>query len=300
MKQTTTKAITLGLFASLFLTLASCSKKEKTTPGESDEALPNELLVSIHEADGTGFDSLYYNSNNKLVSIASYESMMSSLAYYGEQYSIGTSGQTSHATTIYDGTTVDRKDSLVYGEKTVLIYGLLATGTAEWDKDTTTLTLNADGQVQQAKIQAGSYSSLSTYEYEGKNLVRYTRETNSSGQTTKLVLAASYDDKFNPVYGIGRYNLRFGPVYSSSLFWPYGSAKGMEDFNTFDSYNNPEKVEVVETRDGSTILDVTLMYSYQYDESTGLPLQQTIVVSGTTTGGQVSFNKEFLFLYQQR
>lgn len=291
MKRNTNPSTTLMWLVCLFM-LVACTKNESKELEQPDTDYPKHLLVSVREASTTAYDSLFYGAN-KLASVASYNSPLSSSPSYEVRYTVGSNGQVKNARTFYDGV-LDMEDTLSYGKGKVFVHG----------EGITELTINANGQIQQATFSEPGYQAQCTYEYTGKNPIRYMREdttsytTGSSVQST-LVVTIDYDDKPNPAYGMSRYNLLFDPVWNSGIFWPHGSMVGMEDFNAFDSYNNPKGVRVMEKRWGTTILDVTLNYTYQYDNETGFPVSQTVTVNGTNSGGTATFIKTFHFLYRQ-
>lgn len=291
MTRNTNPSTSLMWLVCLFM-LVACTKNKSEEPDQTDTDYPKHLLVSVREASTTAYDSLFYG-DTKLASVASYSSPLSSTPSYEVRYTTGSNDQVRSAHTFYGGV-LDTEDTVSYAQGKVFVYG----------EGITELTINANGQIQQATFSESGYQAQCTYEYVGKNLIRYTRDetttyTTGSSVQSKLVVTVDYDDKPNPAYGVSRYNLLFDPVWNSTIFWPHGSMVGMEDFNAFDSYNNAKGVRVVETQGGTTILDVTLNYTYQYDNETGFPVSQTVTVNGTNSGGTTTFTKTFRFLYHQ-
>lgn len=279
-----------GAVACALLMMAACTKNDDTKTsdpdnnggGNSDTTVvvnpdPSKTrLVAVHTDGRSSFDSLTYK-DGKLTRFASIDTKVSSVPFYEERYAYGVNNMVSQVMSYYDNV-VDMKDSIVYvSGKKVVMY-------TSPDNDTTSISLNDNGQVQEVFVQNGAFMWRQEYTYTGKNLTAFfSTRTDRDGVVTTTEYIIKYDNKINPVYEIARSNFRYSPVWNSPVFFNWGDLKDMAAYHTVDSYNNPSMIKFLQYRDGVFTLDVNINYTYEYDGE-GYPVKQVVESKGAMNG----------------
>lgn len=279
------KKLTSPILASI-LFLAACSKNDDPKEPEPT-TYPTDLLVSVKgpNAQAVGFDSLTYR-NNKLVNISGYNFSEANTPFRSESYTYNSAGKAVNATFTYSDGELDR-DTIIYKDNFLTTYSLSST-----DSDTSIVTLNANGQIQQI-VYKGHQIGTGTFTYEGRNLISYSLNEGTGQDVHTVNTKFTYDDHPNPHYGICRDNKLYYTSWDGPYFWPVAFLKNFMDYNAVDSYNNPLSVSITESRNGATVFTAEIKYTYEYSSKSGFPLKQGMVIKGAND--ELSYELTYLY-----
>lgn len=292
------RTITLrSAVACALLLLAACTKNDDTqttAPENNGGGDKKTRLVAVHTDELSSFDTLTY-TDGKLNRYASIDPAVSSVPFYEERYTYGANNMVSQAARYFDNV-FDMKDSIVYvSAKKLVMY-------SSFDNGTTTISLDDNGQLQEATVQNESVTWKLEYTYTNKNLTGlFSTRTDGDGSVTNTEYIIRYDNKINPAYEIARNNFRLRPVWKSLVLFNLGSTKDLAGNNMIDSYNNPSSIKFLQYQDGVFKLDVNIDYTYEYDDA-GYPVKQTavakaLVISGSGNGNNVEDEQVHRFTY---